>query len=411
VLIAFCILLTGIGTYLSLHDGKKKSAREILWKIITVLLLVAPGYFLSIYDKILSNDKEKYESDSFTIDTSKTINSKMACIDLVGARIFSGNGDYTFFKLLDPLNVEIVNSTMRLSFTIRDINDNVLCEIKNNTVSVNHEFVMDKNFDKNGFEIINHKGEVAFQAQLMDSCVRVNFITGVGQKRLKLFGYGLIIPIENNYLPFKIEKLFKYPSQIYPGQREIVNKDIWNRNLKEAEMENNEIYQIACLNNLFSIDSSDYEIKKKYYCHRLYDNGDAIAKISCYSFLQENQKDIDLNFAFAKHYFYNRIDSSVYYLNKCLKIDDTYRNGLIYFYFALLTSKTNNKKVFYQFLELAFERGFKIELSDDRIYAYDLFLIYKFIHDKEFSLLCNKYNSGMTDTLPYFLFLKDKGLN
>ena len=163
------------------------------------------GYFVTVS---LGNILNIYSMDSLE-------NGMLVNLDLKGAY------DQT------PFTIKFKNSTLYISVTLRDMDGNIVAEIKDNEWEINKNNYFKRNFDSNGFEVIDKSGILKLQIFIREK--DLIFIHGVlkdksgyiiiaqrdwgGTRHVEMSREEIIKQSE------AIPNMFKYPSEKYLGVR------------------------------------------------------------------------------------------------------------------------------------------------------------------------------------------------
>jgi hypothetical protein len=131
------------------------------------------------------------------------------------------------------LRVESFRGQIRVSTKITDEKDNVVAQIYDNEWNVSPSAAFDRNYNDHALEIIDAKGDVALQVNLLPDVVQiqgywwVNLGPPNGVVRIYLkandndsSGGAQIVFVPRNAKddPPKISPIFKYPSAEHPGE-------------------------------------------------------------------------------------------------------------------------------------------------------------------------------------------------
>lgn len=237
---------------------------SIIWAIIAWNIYVNEKN-IKAKDGIIKEQKNKKENDIITIYTG------------IAEHIF----DRSFFiegKEIDPfkmynngnfaISIKILKNKIYVSAKVRSLDGKITAEIENNEWELNPNNYFKRNFDKSGLEIIDEFGIPIFQIDLIDNNsirlggIFINEITSIIIKSntSPLTAYGGIPDIENlKKEGLEIQKMFKYPSNKYIGERVKIDKShkfsfkidtIFTGYLKNAKNEDITLILINCnINN------------------------------------------------------------------------------------------------------------------------------------------------------------------
>lgn len=224
-LIYWAIILTGLIGIMGALNGHEKFKKfnnffSISIIILTIISIVIGGYVIREQDKITE----------YTNDVGK-ISGKLEAKNIIIPKVYlpDGKSSASGFSVYGggPLSAWIENGEIKVSKEIRGKDGNIVMEIIGNewkVAPVGPE-AWDKNFDKNAFEVIDDEKNVRFQIEFDGKAAKVAFIeysekgekTGIGC--IKENGSCIGVTAGRLPLDFKIDPIFKYPSELHPGER------------------------------------------------------------------------------------------------------------------------------------------------------------------------------------------------
>lgn len=143
---------------------------------------------------------------------------------------FTGKPSQSIFKIFEDNDLTIVTEDghLKISIVIRDKNGQVIAEIVKNDWKVNPSGSWDRNYSQNALEVKNSQGDIVLQVKLVED--RIQFQAklydsdgqgiGFGKIRTPAGWNGLIARTDDEHteLSFKIEPIFKYPSDLHLGE-------------------------------------------------------------------------------------------------------------------------------------------------------------------------------------------------
>jgi len=125
---------------------------------------------------------------------------------------------HTIVTPYDNIDLKMVNGRVQLSTTVRDDNQNLIVEIKNNhwTISSSTAVCWDKNYTDDSLEVKDGHGRVVLQVKLLPTIVQLQeeWQWGPGTKPTAFFEEGKYDQKNG------IKPMFKYPSELYWGELE-----------------------------------------------------------------------------------------------------------------------------------------------------------------------------------------------
>lgn len=209
----FLIILTLLIAILGVKFGQIKPKYDKIILLVTVVLLVASAAS-QIYIEHQSSKKEWREKWSGKLRSPIRSRENNPVLRLGDSRIaWAGEPNKPILRVAEePLTISLKDGKAEVSLVIRDNNGIILAGIRNNEWFVAQPPVtLDRNFNENSLEVINAKGEVIFQIQIVGEEVRLagHFYTINGQGPSGIGPWLGKAPSG---------KLFKYPSAEHPGE-------------------------------------------------------------------------------------------------------------------------------------------------------------------------------------------------
>ncbi len=139
-------------------------------------------------------------------------------------------------SIFDGLDIWIDSNELKVSALIRDKSGGIITKLEANEWQVNPNKIFDRNFDDKGVEVINNEGDVILQVDVKgyeklpdgSEAVVVKFkgvFTHADGWRFILGGYENTTIFMQTIAPSLSEqrvlfdKIFKYPSELHPGER------------------------------------------------------------------------------------------------------------------------------------------------------------------------------------------------
>ncbi|MCK5477020.1 MAG: hypothetical protein KAI55_03795 [Candidatus Aenigmarchaeota archaeon] len=219
--------------------NKKSSSKEKRISVILIILLIS-SLGLVAYKEFKS---DQYSKSSGVIDDD--LKPKISNIIInVGPGIDIISGDLKEFKredsgapLFDGLDIWIEDDKLKISSTIRDESEQIIAKLEANEWQVNPNKIFDRNFDNKGIEVIDDKGDVILQADIKGYDKLQDGSEAVVVKFRGVFthpdGWRFILGgddgIRNSFMQtispslnetrIHFDKIFKYPSELHPGER------------------------------------------------------------------------------------------------------------------------------------------------------------------------------------------------
>ncbi|MCC6502823.1 MAG: hypothetical protein IT362_06790 [Deltaproteobacteria bacterium] len=143
---------------------------------------------------------------------------------------FAGKPGQPLFKIFEDTDLTVVTEDghIKISIVIRDKTGKVIAEIVKNEWKVNPSGSWDRNYSPNALEVKDSQGDIVLQVKLVED--RIQFQAklydsegqGVGFSKIRTpEGWGGMLTRtddKNDDLPFKIEPIFKYPSELHLGE-------------------------------------------------------------------------------------------------------------------------------------------------------------------------------------------------
>lgn len=197
-------------------EGKVPS--WLFFLIIILLLFIA---MINIHITKQGEKKEKYTSNVGKIEFPKSKLEKFPVIIYGGNKLV--NSPISAINLDIPLEIWIGdNKNLMVNLTLFNSNLKPLAKINNNNWEINpSQGAWRKNFDKTAFEIIDDNDDVVFQIEFVNQTTL--YIQGKFYNRQGVFVYvgtdKIIYNNPTNKEGLIIPKIFKYPTGMYPGER------------------------------------------------------------------------------------------------------------------------------------------------------------------------------------------------
>ena len=209
----FLIILTLTIAILGVKFVQIKPKYDKIILLVTVVLLVASAAS-QIYIEHQSAKKEWREKWSGKLRSPIRSRENNPVLRLGDSRMaWAGEPNKPILQVAEePLTISLKDGKAEVSLVIRDNNGIILAGIRNNEWFVAQPPVtLDRNFNENSLEVINAKGEVIFQVQIVGEEVRLagHFYTINGQGPSGIGPWLGKAPSG---------KLFKYPSAEHPGE-------------------------------------------------------------------------------------------------------------------------------------------------------------------------------------------------
>lgn len=226
ILLILAILIYIVDKGADLISDKKNKKHKGMFFIIILLLLITSG-IVQLHQDYQEDKDKKYLMDSGKI-SGKLTDKKMvlATIDLgVGSVIYPQDNPNGIIVGGRPISLWIENGELKISRKISNKEGKNVAEIKANEWMVNLNYIFDKNFDKNAFEVVDDEGKVRLQVVYNGEAVKLAILDYTDDGKIAYVGpindgtaytFGDNYPIDSD---FSIEPLFKYPSQLHPGER------------------------------------------------------------------------------------------------------------------------------------------------------------------------------------------------
>jgi len=221
----FAIILIGtITAILGQISGSIENKKISNWlKVIGIVLILMGGYFSFL-------DYQDREQEKLASSTSGVISSEIKYPCVIAGSNFIGigpNGEVNLLKLIylgsifDPmLRLKMEDGYLKVSATVRDDDGRYLAGIVDNSWDTAVQpLILDKNFDKNAFEVVDSYKKVVLQVSLAGECANVSGVF-YGPD-----GWATIITNDRitRTIPDKIynmiEPNFIYPSEKHLGER------------------------------------------------------------------------------------------------------------------------------------------------------------------------------------------------
>jgi hypothetical protein len=195
-------------------NNKKVISFILLALILISSIILGIKQYCDLEEKRKETIAIKYDKWSGKLESPTISTSKYPSLRLgeSGARInFTNNPGIFGLPTGDNLKFEIKNNKVVISTIFRDVNGDILVKIVDNIWHVVPSKTLDKNFNQNSLEVIDAKGEVLLQIQLIgrDICFAGIFYTKSGGA----MQFGPWIHESQN----RKNSLFKYPSTEFPG--------------------------------------------------------------------------------------------------------------------------------------------------------------------------------------------------
>lgn len=225
------IILLGIGILIYLiKEGiqlatKEKKTKLEYFSFIIVLILLITGGTLQYVDNL---KKEKYSKDAGIL-TGKLKNESIInpVIKWGSSSItFSGNQSKNIPILGMPLDIWVEDGILKISTIIRNKDGKVIAKLEENEWKLNRNSLFDRNFDDIALEVINDNDEVVLQIKFDNDAIQIStifyndegggkFIEQLPNESGIIFGSFL----NNETKILNVDRLFEYPSDLYPGKR------------------------------------------------------------------------------------------------------------------------------------------------------------------------------------------------
>lgn len=224
--VGIILLGTGILIYLikeGLELRDKPTKLKYISFFIIFILLITSGV-LQYYQE---SKKERYSRDSGTL-SGKLKDKEIIYpeINWYGASVrFTSNDKNTnIFSI--PLAIWIEDGRLKVSTTITDKENNIIAKLEANEweVNTNTNSFFRRNFDDNALEIIDENENVVLQIQFDGKSIQ---LAGIWYKEdgskvcIKPTKGGFVMASldKNQTVDMDIDKLFKYPADLHPGER------------------------------------------------------------------------------------------------------------------------------------------------------------------------------------------------
>jgi hypothetical protein len=192
--------------------GRSKGIAAVTISVVLVAAVYSPirtAYFrekarATSGDLVASDDGKDHTSDLPTLQ----IGSSVTTIS------WNGNSDDPQMQTnYDKIHLQMVKGRIYLSTTIRDENQNLIAEIIDNhwIVSSSTASCWDKNYTKDSLEVKDGRGRVVLQVRVLPNIVQF--------QAEWLASHGGILQT-GKYDKNGIKPMFKYPSELYWGERD-----------------------------------------------------------------------------------------------------------------------------------------------------------------------------------------------
>jgi len=218
------IIVLLISAIISLINEKKSEKEKIIpnWIIVFLIIIVAIIQGYNIYQE---EQMEKYSAGTGSLALSESEFQNLTYI--IGSNKISGvqnrtlfgrDGVYDLFCDKEIISTRIVEGELKVSAFLYDENDNVIARIVSNEWTVNPKFMWDKNFDTEGFEIVDDKLNALLQIEKHGNVVELRgdfYCNGI---RFFIDDGGIMT---NPKEGLTIKPMFRYPAVKYPGERDL----------------------------------------------------------------------------------------------------------------------------------------------------------------------------------------------
>ncbi|MFH1101385.1 MAG: hypothetical protein V1726_05050 [Methanobacteriota archaeon] len=224
-LLVFLIL---IATLIGLWKERYKSRKRVNSLLIILIIIAIITAGTQVWVEYDTQQKEKYTMNSGTI-SGETLDKNVTypCLSLGGTNfIYEGPKGYSVLDILGiNVTIWIENGKLKISTILRNENGEIVAELKANEWQVNPNLIFDRNFDDTAIEVINTKGDVVLQADLVERCVKFvgyfyredGWQIAVGPSETG-GGYIELRP-PGEEIQMNFDKIFQYPSELHPGER------------------------------------------------------------------------------------------------------------------------------------------------------------------------------------------------
>ena len=190
------------------------------WLFITIFMILIGSFATNAYILWQEEAMEKYSKFSGTISGTKDI--EYPSIKLGTAKfVWKGPEGEPIIRIgNDSIKVWIEDGELKISTVIRDETGKIIAKLEANEWQVNPNLIFDRNFDTKAAEVINQKGEVVLQAEFDGESVLFAGIFYREDGWRVALGYNVIeIRPPGESLQISFPPIFKYPSEIHPGER------------------------------------------------------------------------------------------------------------------------------------------------------------------------------------------------
>ena len=215
ILIFFSAILTWI------NENKREDSPLIpswIFLFIIILVVIIQGNLIYQKDQM---EKHSAETGLLAINDSEFQNIiyKIGSNEFIGFQnqtIIGRDGKFSVPCDKEILSTKIVEDKLKISSFLYDENGHIIAKIVSNEWTVNPKFMFDKNFDTDGFEVIDDKDNVILQIEKHGNVVEI---------RGDFYCNGMKIYINDTQITINTKEestiipMFRYPAINYHGER------------------------------------------------------------------------------------------------------------------------------------------------------------------------------------------------
>jgi len=224
ILLILLLISSIIGLIIEMR--REKGGKIPGWIFYIIFIVIILSAIIQVYNITLKENEEKYSANSGTLSVSASNNEKitylLGTVTITGfqnVNIFGGKTSGAFGGCdINVLSSQIENGTLKINALLYDKDGNIAVKIVSNEWTVNPKFMWDKNFDNNGFEIVDDKDNIILQIVLVSgNVIRINGDFYCGGMEYFINNKGVIINPGDE--KSTVEPIFKYPAINHPGER------------------------------------------------------------------------------------------------------------------------------------------------------------------------------------------------
>ncbi|MBA4121973.1 MAG: hypothetical protein H0X72_05880 [Acidobacteria bacterium] len=137
---------------------------------------------------------------------------------------FAQAGEVIKFANDNALKLSTDTKGIKVSIAIKNKSGKLVAELIENEWKIKHNDLWDRNYSQNALEVKDNAGDIIFQVRLIENRVQLQAKIydsngrGIGIHGDKEGGYLELTGTNRPTLDFKIEPIFKYPSDLHLGE-------------------------------------------------------------------------------------------------------------------------------------------------------------------------------------------------